>query len=89
MRKNVGKTVGMVCRPCQAAGNQSEATYERRMTGEVLSYRERQHVRVKCSECGEDMALGFLEVQLQTNHGKVTGGIRHWVTRYPVRDPHT
>ena len=30
---NVWKTVGMVCRPCQAAGNQSEAAYGRRITG--------------------------------------------------------
>ena len=33
LRTNVGKTVSMVCRPFQAAGNQSEAPYGRRMTG--------------------------------------------------------
>ena len=33
LRTNVGKTVGMVCHPCQAAGNQSEATYGSRITG--------------------------------------------------------
>ena len=27
LRTNVGKTVGMVCRPCQAAGTQLEAAY--------------------------------------------------------------
>ena len=38
---NVGKTVGMVCRPCQAAGTQSEATYGKNMTGYGPYYRER------------------------------------------------
>ena len=33
LRTNVGKTVRMVCRPCPAAGNQSEAAYGRKMTG--------------------------------------------------------
>ena len=32
---NVGKTVGMVCRPCQATGNQSEAAYGRRIMGKA------------------------------------------------------
>ena len=36
---NVRKTVGMVCRPCQAAGTQSEAAYGQRMMGEGPSYR--------------------------------------------------
>ena len=34
LQTNVGKTVSMVCRPCQAAGNQSDAAYKRKMTGE-------------------------------------------------------
>ena len=33
LRANVGKTVGMVCRPCQEAGNHSEVAYGRRITG--------------------------------------------------------
>ena len=64
LRKNIGKTAGMVCHLCQAAGTQSEAAYERRVTGAGLSYRERQQLRVKCSECGEEMSLGLLEVHL-------------------------
>ena len=42
LRTNVGKTVSMVCRPCQAAGTQLVAAYERKMTGEGPTYRERQ-----------------------------------------------
>ena len=34
---NVRKTVRMVCRPCQAAGTQSEAVYRRKMTGEGMT----------------------------------------------------
>ena len=37
LRTNLRKTVGMVCRPCQAAGTQSEVAYGRRMMGEVPS----------------------------------------------------
>ena len=40
LRKNVGKTVFMVYRPCHAAGNQSEAAYGRRITVEEPKYRE-------------------------------------------------
>ena len=39
MQTNVGKTVSMVCRPCQAAGTQLEAACGRRMTGEGPTYR--------------------------------------------------
>ena len=46
LRTNVGKTVGMVCRPCQAAGTQSEAAYGRRITGEGPTYRERLNGQV-------------------------------------------
>ena len=35
---NVGKTVNMVCRPCQAAGNQSELAYGQKMTWEGPTY---------------------------------------------------
>ena len=41
LRKNVGKTVSMVCRLCQAAGTQSEEAYGRKMTGEGPTCRER------------------------------------------------
>ena len=44
---NVGKTVSMVCHPCQAgAGNRTEEAYVRRITGEGMSYAERQRERV-------------------------------------------
>ena len=41
LRANFGKTVGMVCNPCQTAGNLSEAAHERRVTGEGPTYMER------------------------------------------------
>ena len=34
IRKNVRKTVGMLCRPCCTVGTQSETAYERQMTEE-------------------------------------------------------
>ena len=40
---NVGKTVSMVCHPCQAgARNRTEEEYCRRLTGKGRSYAERQ-----------------------------------------------
>ena len=39
LRTNVGKTVGMVCHPCQVAGNLPEAAYRRMVTGEDPTYR--------------------------------------------------
>ena len=47
LRNNASKTVGMVCRPCQAVGTQSEVAYGQLMTGEGPSYQECQKVRVK------------------------------------------
>ena len=39
---NIRKTVGMVCRPFQAVGNQLEVAHRIRITGEGPTYRERQ-----------------------------------------------
>ena len=44
LETNVRKTVGVVCRLCQAAGTQLEALYERRMMGAGISYQETVHV---------------------------------------------
>ena len=58
LQNNFRKTVIMVCHPCQEAGTHSEAAYGRRMTGEGPSYRERHKERLRCKECGEEMAAG-------------------------------
>ena len=70
LKTNVGKTVSMVCRPCPAAGNQSEAAYERNMTGEGPTYWERQKERFECGECGKEMVAGLLSSHRMTQHGK-------------------
>ena len=61
----------MVCRPCQAAGNQSEAAYRRKMTGEGSTYQEGQKERVVCGECRKEMAAGSLASHRMMHHGKV------------------
>ena len=73
LQTNIGKTVGMVCHPCQAAGNITTAAYGRRITGEGHSYRERQRYRVACEECGEQLAVGSLLSHLMTQHGRAAG----------------
>ena len=76
LRMNIGMIVGMLCRPCQAAGTQSELEYERQMTEEGIFYWERQRFRAKCSECGEEMEVRFLAVHQQMYNGKSAGGRR-------------
>ena len=53
LNTNTGKTVGMTCRPCTAAGNRSEEAYGRLMTGEGPTFRESKRERVKCGDCGK------------------------------------
>ena len=76
LQKNVGNTVGMVCHPCQAAGTNLEAAHKWRIMGEGLIYRERQRVRAKCSDCGEEMAVGSLSVFQPMQHGREAGDIQ-------------
>ena len=76
---NVGKTVSMVCHPCQgAAGNRTEEAYGRRITGEGRLYAERQRERIECVECGEFLAVGSMSSHLMTRHGKAAGRQRMW-----------
>ena len=63
----VGKTVRMVCHPCQAgAKNRTEEAYGRRITGKGRYYTERQQERVACGECGELLAIGSMVIHLMT-----------------------
>ena len=67
LQKNVGKTVSMVCHPCQAtAGNITQVAYGRRLMGEGNSYKERHCDQVKCAECGEQLAVGSMSIHLMT-----------------------
>ena len=84
---NVGKTVGMVFPPFQAAGTQLGAVYERRMMVEGLTYRERQRVMVQCLDYGEDMALGLLAVHQHNQNGKADVGRKNLGTTAPGREP--
>ena len=42
LKKNVKKTVGMVCHPCRAAGVREDKTYNQKMTGARRRHKE-QH----------------------------------------------
>ena len=62
---NFGKTVSMVCHPCQAgAGNRTEEAYGRRITGEGRSYADRQRERLACGECEEFLAIRSMSSHL-------------------------
>ena len=76
---NVDKTVSMACQPCRAgSGNKTTDGYRRRVTGEGISYRERQRERVPCVECGVEIAAGSLSGHLMTRHGKAAPRRHLW-----------
>ena len=89
LRNNVGKTVGMVCRPFRAAGTQLEAAYRQRITVEVTYYRERQKGWVQCRECGEEMSDGYMAGQIKTQHRRASEHRWIWTTSSTGEEPRT
>ena len=73
LRTNFGKTVGMVCHPCQATGNLTTEAYRRGVTGVGLTYRERLKDQVACGECMEMLEVESLSSHLMTQHGSLAG----------------
>ena len=67
----MGKTVSMTCRPCPAAGNQSEEAYGPLITEEGLTYLEQKRERVECRDCGKEMVAGSLDTHRMSQHGKI------------------
>ena len=65
----------MVCKPYQAAGVRSYEAYTQRMTGEGLSFKERQRERVLCLGCGKELAKGSLVAHRQTQNGVEKRGL--------------
>ena len=57
------------------------------MTGDGLTYQDRQRVRVKCLDFGEEMVVGSLAVHLQTQHGGEEVG--RWQCDTPTPDRET
>ena len=81
---NIGKTVSMVCHPCQAgAGKRTEEAYGWRITGKGRSYVERQREKGACGECGEFLTIGSMSSHLMTRHVKLAGRRQLWT---PQRD---
>ena len=89
LKTNTGKTVRIVCRPCQAAGTQLEAAYRRIMTGSGPLYLDMQRGRIQRKECGEEMALRFLVGHMQTQNGRPVEGKRHWESASLDEEPRT
>ena len=78
LHTNVGKPFSMTCRPCLAAGNQSEEAYGRKMTGEGPTYQEIQKERVECGDSRKEMAAESLTSHQMTQHGKVKAEKWSW-----------
>ena len=58
LKTNRKKLVSMTCRPCSTPGNRLEEAYMHTMTGDGPTPRERKRERVKCGDCGQEMAAG-------------------------------
>ena len=80
LRTNFGKTVGMVCHPCQAAGNLPTEAYGRKVTGVGPTYSEILKVQVACGESGEMLTVRSMSSHLMTQHGRAAGRRRQWNT---------
>ena len=89
LRTNVGKTVSMSCRPCQAAGTKSLSAYGRKRTGEGPTHRERKKERVDYGECGNEMAAGLLAYHRMTQHGQAKEELWIWEASSTGGDPQT
>ena len=89
LQTNVGKRVGMVCHPCQAARNKSEAAYRKRIAGEGPIYRERQKGQVHCRECGEEMEAGSMARHMMNQHGRAAEARRSCKTLVTGKEPRT
>ena len=68
----------MKYRPFPAAGNQLEEAHRRKMTGEGPTYQKRQKERIKCGDCGKEMAAGSLEAHRMIQYGKVKADKWSW-----------
>ena len=78
LQTNVGKTFSMTCRPCPAAGNQSEVAYGRKMTGEGPKYLEKKRELVECGDGGTEVAAGSLDAHRMVQHGKAKAEMWSW-----------
>ena len=87
LQKNVGKTVGMVCHPCQTSGNLSDEAYGRRVTGEGTTYREWLKGQVTCGACKELLAAVSLTSNMMTQHGMVTETRQQCITPFTGTGP--
>ena len=74
LKKNIQKTVRIVCHPCWVTRVRAYKNNNRRMTTVRRIYEERQRERVNCPECGNYLTRGSLDVHLQIKHSVAKGG---------------
>ena len=66
---NATKTQAMTCLPGFIPTRMSEAAYNRMVTGEGPSYRQRLRHRVPCPGCGKEVAMGSMTQHRWRMHG--------------------
>ena len=75
----------MTCFPSQVAPSLSADAYHRRMTGEGLSYQQRQRAKIQCPNCDKELAQSSLKHHLRRAHGlEVTS----WLTNEEIAVQH-
>ena len=74
LKKNVRKTMGVVCHPFRADGGRQDEAYNRRMIGSGRSYKDIQQEQISCPEYRKDLMRGSLAAHCQNQHGVTKGG---------------
>ena len=71
LQMNLGKAKAMVYNPIFIWGQKSEVLYKWRVTGEGVTFRERNSTRLSCEVCGSTMAVSSLQNHLYRAYGKI------------------
>jgi len=86
LHMNAAKTKAMTSLGAKAPRRQSSKSYERRLTGEGETYRERVAQRSACPECGKLITRAHLNSHLRYVHHKIGAHGSQILSPSPTRD---
>jgi hypothetical protein len=69
LEANTKKSKSMISLPGKVKGQISSSAYDRRMSGEGVSYKDREQRKVQCKKCGSTLASASLGNNLLQQHG--------------------
>jgi hypothetical protein len=69
LEANTTKTKAMTCLPGSIRTSLTDAAYNRRVTGEGMTHRQRQQMKTNCPQCGKELSQSSLLTHLRQQHG--------------------